>query len=1295
MTENNSSPTNNDSPEHHPFGARQKNSIPFQGETFSIQEKNSLTRKKLPPISPPENVPLQDKNPLFERATPEKVSNNSFSSDNPFSNSPALPKVDFAKVGKDNVKGVELEKFTRKPTILKESGVFAILTIVLTYIITDIQKKPRSFKIGLFSIFIVVGFLVVMQSALQVSAIVFLKISENQVSDADLILTPIPATNDSRLQDGSFNSNPLNSLRLLDGQFLEDLCDKSDDIVGCSPRWILFGDASKPQEKEKLRVYILAFDSLKEQSIGLGRNLIAPDLKDNECYLTLSTVKSLDLTDQVYLKMDIITTLISQGFLTLSNSTNSNTTTEKQVADFKDSLKSLLRGALGIANFSSTTANTSVIKENAKDLNEAIKNSGLPLNRPLSDFPAISNALMNTFNVPKDFMETLNLRNVTEFLDTFDTLQNNVTITPNETLEALLDAVIEALNLTSTFQIKANISSPNGKWPESLGNVLAFDYQFIPSLITNSIEEAFKVSNNEFVRNLALNQQGKDIIREVVKSLDIKKFTVSENFVIKDRMKVYTDQNTMDGYFIQMTNKYFKAMGKDVSVSASIPLAQTMQGVLIIKSFLDNIFTSAVFILIMLSMLLIYSLMLSNIDEKTYEFGMLRALGFKSRSLIILLLLQGLMYAIPAMIFGFLFSFIVNGMIGYLIFNWAAEITSYQLHYTAIIIGFLLGILMPLLSNILPIMRALSKTLRDSLDLYHRTVNAFAVRIMKLEKLGISFSQFINAISLIIIGITTYYFAPLAFVKQNIALFLAIMNIVLIFLIIGFTLFINLLQTPFEKLLLYIILCGKDRKLRPLILKNMTAHSKRNAKTALMFTICLAFLIFSGTGFSLQTNVLENSLKVTMGSDITVMDMSNGLDEANLRQFLEDYKKQYPGNINEYTFVTFPFDSLPAVSTPTLSPLSGFPSRNCKILGIEENYLKSAFTEFYLPTEYDPTMSYPELPDGQKDGFYGLFTLQGTETLSLDIDPLKILSKTDQKRNDSNGLNETLLVAIPEGARSGLAIDTLTPGVLTFGDRVYKVRVRNMARKVPGFGLFFSSYQTVISTLYAAMSMRQMRRLLEAEWKFDEYGNKTQQIEEFYSKSPKNLTYGITKQRLLVKFARPLSWLERTELSNGLRNYFLSDLTLLFDMTSLVETSQQAFFFINLFYIIVALISIILSFFLILVSFMSNVKENSWEFGVLRAIGLSKSQMTRLYMYEAGVLTASSGILGSIVGIVVAITLILQLLLFTELPFVFLFPTEIFCITFFLGLGTAVIGSYYAVKEIREKSIANITKGLL
>ena len=57
------------------------------------------------------------------------------------------------------------------------------------------------------------------------------------------------------------------------------------------------------------------------------------------------------------------------------------------------------------------------------------------------------------------------------------------------------------------------------------------------------------------------------------------------------------------------------------------------------KNFIDNLIVSATFLLLMLSVLLIYSLMIGDVEDKTYEFGMLRALGFQKRWLIFLLLI--------------------------------------------------------------------------------------------------------------------------------------------------------------------------------------------------------------------------------------------------------------------------------------------------------------------------------------------------------------------------------------------------------------------------------------------------------------------------------------------------------------------------------------------------------------------------------------------------------------------------------------------------------------------------------
>jgi hypothetical protein len=73
------------------------------------------------------------------------------------------------------------------------------LSTILNYISTDIAKKPRSFKIGVFSVFIVVVFLTLLESGLSITPIMFLKIAEDQAGAIDLILAPVAAVNDTRI----------------------------------------------------------------------------------------------------------------------------------------------------------------------------------------------------------------------------------------------------------------------------------------------------------------------------------------------------------------------------------------------------------------------------------------------------------------------------------------------------------------------------------------------------------------------------------------------------------------------------------------------------------------------------------------------------------------------------------------------------------------------------------------------------------------------------------------------------------------------------------------------------------------------------------------------------------------------------------------------------------------------------------------------------------------------------------------------------------------------------------------
>jgi predicted lysophospholipase L1 biosynthesis ABC-type transport system permease subunit len=140
----------------------------------------------------------------------------------------------------------------------------------------------------------------------------------------------------------------------------------------------------------------------------------------------------------------------------------------------------------------------------------------------------------------------------------------------------------------------------------------------------------------------------------------------------------------------------------------------------------------------LLGVILIYSLLMGKVEEKTYEYGMLRALGLTNSSLIFIIVNQALFFAIPGIIVGLIISWGLGIGVDYVLKVIATlPPPILMLHYLAIIIPIALGLLVPLVANIIPIRRALSRTLRDSLDVTHQVQNETTVKMIKLEELGL------------------------------------------------------------------------------------------------------------------------------------------------------------------------------------------------------------------------------------------------------------------------------------------------------------------------------------------------------------------------------------------------------------------------------------------------------------------------------------------------------------------------------------------------------------------------------
>jgi ABC-type antimicrobial peptide transport system permease subunit len=111
----------------------------------------------------------------------------------------------------------------------------------------------------------------------------------------------------------------------------------------------------------------------------------------------------------------------------------------------------------------------------------------------------------------------------------------------------------------------------------------------------------------------------------------------------------------------------------------------------------------------------------------------------------------------------------------------------------------------------------------------------------------------------------------------------------------------------------------------------------------------------------------------------------------------------------------------------------------------------------------------------------------------------------------------------------------------------------------------------------------------------------------------------------------------------------------------------------------------IISFFLLLISTSHNIRDNIQEFGCLRAMGLTKNQGVRMFMYEQYSVIFSALFLGLIIGIILAALVGGQFFMFIELPAKMLMPTRLVIAMVFMSIITTFFAVYIPLKEVNKK----------
>ena len=162
-----------------------------------------------------------------------------------------------------------------------------------------------------------------------------------------------------------------------------------------------------------------------------------------------------------------------------------------------------------------------------------------------------------------------------------------------------------------------------------------------------------------------------------------------------------------------------------------------------------------------------------------------------------------------------------------------------------------IGIFVPAVSAVIPIQRALSKNLNESINDQRSKNSGVAVKIFDSEKSLIKTFAIIGSIASF--GCTTiYYYLPKAFLTLDYSLMLNMFFLILTGFILGITLLTNNFQGILEYILAKICFFWERKAMKILLSKNLTAHKERNKLTSIVYALTLGCMIFLMVAVQLQ-----------------------------------------------------------------------------------------------------------------------------------------------------------------------------------------------------------------------------------------------------------------------------------------------------------------------------------------------------------------------------------------------------------------------------------------------------------
>ncbi|CBZ27182.1 permease-like protein [Leishmania mexicana MHOM/GT/2001/U1103] len=858
--------------------------------------------------------------------------------------------------------------------------------------------------------------------------------------------------------------------------------------------------------------------------------------------------------------------------------------------------------------------------------------------------------------------------------------------------------VFDVVSLSMAATMADAVETTAGKYSSALGNVVIMDCrEFLNVLVdqscllgpqTISPAEGYYFPTTAELFNISLPSTN---------SFNIQDYAMMVVVMLEGRYDMYyADTKSRRAMLTEKSNKLMRTVGLNFDGSVEFPVDKTIQTLDTFRTLMTAASVTVVVAIVVLGTILMFTLLQINAEERQFELAMIRAQGMPRTPIIGILVMQTLAFTVPGTAFGVLLACAANAILERMLANFTmAPARLGNVPIAAIVIGILMGLLLPLVATYSPVKKALSSSLRDALNIYRQVYNEAHVKAIRLEEMGLSMWQVFLGVFLVFAGFLVYYLMPLSFIFSNMMMFFILLDFVLICMIAGLCMMTYVVQGPAEVFVLYLLLWGRETRLWTLIRKNLRSHRDRNSKAYMMFLLSVACLVASGVMFSMMATISSQLAELTAGAPVTVTSKSfqNPLHQASLDAFLRGEGSRY---VSQWAYTSFALREYPQIASKTrVGNLIGN-LRTLDVRAVTEFFMDATYPEFNMVNSYRSGYKYPMNTFHQRDVIRSMYEHPPHRNISKEQGIIvngfpygvKIPNVTAKE-------SQVIPMIISSAAQDEIGLDVNSAAQLRFNyflndsvqvmSTIFYLEPRALMDRISGF-LKVSSLPILFTKGTILVPTKYFQSLLNpAELDFDP----EQMISIIH-----HAILEVRQSVLYVQLRSNVTRREREIFVNELQTHTDTLRHTIVDTEATVEQLRSVQDLIMGFFYFTSVICITLCAFMMWATFISNVQLNAWTFGVLRSLGFRTAQLMRCAVYEALCIVISAFALGLVVGVAVGVIMAIELCQILVLPFHFTFPYALVIIVLGMALAAAIFGSIAPLLRLRKKSISSVLRGI-